>query len=181
MAVKSGKWLTAREIRGKKKHKILWCLRCLEGVFCGGQCPFSFGLYLGKERSDGIAIVARSADRVQCGVRSVISAAPKARKARGGHVPKQGEKKHLETRCFLAPETTPPKILSAGTPRGTRTPRKERSDGIASFRHLICTRKTCRAKTASGGSRKDCKKERNRFAVSFKWRLLRDSNPRHCG
>ena len=54
-------------------------------------------------RRDGIAIVARSADRVQCGVRSVISAAPKARKARGGHVPKQGEKKHLEMRCFLAP------------------------------------------------------------------------------
>ena len=44
------------------------------------------------------------------------------RVARGGHVPKQGEKKHLEMRCFLAPETTPPKILSAGTPRGIRTP-----------------------------------------------------------
>src|SRR5699024_8365637 len=44
-----------------------------------------------KERSDGIAIAARSADRAQCGVRSVISAAPKARKARRVHVPKQGE------------------------------------------------------------------------------------------
>ena len=43
-----------------------------------------------KERSDGIAIVARSADRVQCGVRSVISAVPKAR---GVLVPKQGKKK----------------------------------------------------------------------------------------
>ena len=122
LAVKSGKGLTAREIRGKKKHKILWLFRDLEGVYCGGQCPFCLGLYLGKERSDGIAIVARSADRVQCGVRSVISAAPKARRARGVHVPKQGEKKHLEMRCFPAPETTPPKILSAGTPRGARTP-----------------------------------------------------------
>ena len=122
MAVKLGKGLTAREIWGKKKYKILWCFGDLEGVCCGGQCPFCFGLYLGKERSDGIAIVARSADRVQCGVRSVISAAPKARKARGGHVPKQGEKKHLGMRCFLAPETTPPKILSAGTPGGIRPP-----------------------------------------------------------
>lgn len=114
MAVKLGKGLTAREILGKKKHKILWCMRESEGVFCGGQYPFCFGLYLGKERSDGIAIVARSADRVQCGVHSVISAAPKARKARGGHVPKQGNEK---------------------TPR---------------------------------------------YEVLF-WRLLRDSNPRHCG
>ena len=48
LAVKSGKRLTAREIRGKKKHKILWCLRDLKGVCCGGQCPFCFGLYLGK-------------------------------------------------------------------------------------------------------------------------------------
>ena len=103
LAVKSGKRLTAREIRGKKKHKILWCMRESEGVFCGGQCPFFFGLYLGKERSDGIAIAARSADRVQCGVRSVISAAPKARKARGVHVPKQGKKKAPLIRCFLAP------------------------------------------------------------------------------
>ena len=107
---------------GEEKHKILWCFGDLEGVYCGGQCPFCFGLYLGKERSDGIAIVARSVDRVQCGVRSVISAAPKARKARGVLVPKQGKKKAPLIRCFLAPETTPPKILSAGTPRGTRTP-----------------------------------------------------------
>ena len=103
-------------------RKILRCFGDFEGVCCGGQCPICFGLYLGKERSDGIAIAARSAGRVQCGVRSVISAVPKARRARGVHVPKQGEKKHLEMRCFLAPETTPPKILSAGTPRGTRTP-----------------------------------------------------------
>ena len=48
MAVKLEKWLTAREIRGKKKHKILWWLKCSEGVFCGGQYPFCFGLYLGK-------------------------------------------------------------------------------------------------------------------------------------
>ena len=53
MAVKLGKWLTAREIWGKKKHKILWCMRDFEGVFCGGQCPFCFGLYLGKEEVTG--------------------------------------------------------------------------------------------------------------------------------
>ena len=53
LAVKSGKGLTAREIRGKKKHKILWCFGDLEGVFCGGQCPFCFGLYLGKEEVTG--------------------------------------------------------------------------------------------------------------------------------
>lgn len=112
-------------------------------------------------------------------------------------------------------------------------PRKERSDGIASFRHLICTRKSCRAKTASGGSRDkkkikketaakpprgakmrercdssagtrstanvlhfcDAKRSRRhtckqlsgerrvvaKFALRRRWRLLRDSNPRHCG
>lgn len=49
LAVKSGKGLTAREIRGKKKHKILWCFGDLKGVYCGGQCPFCLGLYLGKE------------------------------------------------------------------------------------------------------------------------------------
>ena len=53
MAVKLEKVLTAREIRGEKKHKILWCFGDLEGVFCGGQCPFSFGLYLGKEEVTG--------------------------------------------------------------------------------------------------------------------------------
>ena len=30
-------------------HKILWCFGDLEGVYCGGQCPFRFGLYLGKK------------------------------------------------------------------------------------------------------------------------------------
>lgn len=49
LAVKSGKGLTAREIRGKKKHKILWCFGDLKGVYCGGQCPFCLGLYLGKK------------------------------------------------------------------------------------------------------------------------------------
>ena len=53
LAVKLGKGLTAREIRGKKKHKILWCMRESEGVFCGGQYPFCFGLYLGKEEVAG--------------------------------------------------------------------------------------------------------------------------------
>ena len=48
LAVKSGKGLTDREIRGKKKRKILWLFRDLEGVFCGGQCPFCSGLYLGN-------------------------------------------------------------------------------------------------------------------------------------
>lgn len=42
--------MTAREIWGKKKRSILWCFEDLEGVFCGGQCPFCFGLYLGKVR-----------------------------------------------------------------------------------------------------------------------------------
>ena len=53
LAVKLGKGLTAREILGEKKHKILWCFGDLEGVFCGGQCLFCFGLYLGKEEVTG--------------------------------------------------------------------------------------------------------------------------------
>ena len=50
MAVKRQKSLTANKILEKKKHKILWCFGDLEGVYCGGQCPFCFGLYLGKEK-----------------------------------------------------------------------------------------------------------------------------------
>lgn len=49
MAVKRQKSLTANKILEKKKHKILWFLKDLEGVYCGGQCPFCLGLYLGKE------------------------------------------------------------------------------------------------------------------------------------
>lgn len=56
MAVKSGKGLTAREIRGKKKHKILWCMRNLEGYFAAGNAPFVSGCTLvksGAERQVG--------------------------------------------------------------------------------------------------------------------------------
>ena len=42
--------MTANKILEKKKHKILWRFGDLEGVYCGGQCPFYFGLYLGKVR-----------------------------------------------------------------------------------------------------------------------------------
>ena len=47
-----GKRADSQRNSGKKKHKILWCLRCLEGYIAVGNAPF-FGLYLGKDEVTG--------------------------------------------------------------------------------------------------------------------------------
>ena len=51
MAVKLEKRLTAREIRGKKKHKMLWCLEIWKGYVEAGNAPFVSGCTLVRKRS----------------------------------------------------------------------------------------------------------------------------------
>ena len=48
-----GKMADSQRNSGEEKHKILWCFGDLKGVYCGGQCPFCFGLYLGKDEGAG--------------------------------------------------------------------------------------------------------------------------------
>lgn len=48
MAVKRQKSLTANRILEKKKHKILWFFKDLEGICCGELYPFHFELCFGN-------------------------------------------------------------------------------------------------------------------------------------